>query len=244
MNREHRGRQFWLKVFNHLKTREVADILIAVTDDLKGIGEALATVFPAIALQTCIAHLTRSNLDLASREGRKLLATASESIHTVPSAGATAVELDPFKPGPWNCKFPIAVTTWRRSSDRIASLFAFTPPTRQVIYTTSAIGNINVRLRKTIKIRDHFPSDDAAVRLIWLALHNIAANLARAARAWREAMAQFAAPTATDSSVPPCSMGPTCSLRRSFATSDARHCRQVYAVFFADKSLDNLCVID
>lgn len=97
MNREHRGRQFWLKVFNHLKTREVADILIAVTDDLKGIGEALATVFPAIALQTCIAHLTRSNLDLASREGRKLLATASEPIHTVPSAGATAVELDPLQ---------------------------------------------------------------------------------------------------------------------------------------------------
>lgn len=186
------GAKFWLKVFNDLKTRGVADILIAVTDGLKGIPEALAAVFPATTLQTCIVHLIRNSLDFASWKERKLLAAALKPIYTAPSAEAAAAELDAFEAGPWGRKFPTVVAAWRRAWDRVIPFFAFAPSIRRVIYTTNAIESINARLRKIIKTRGHFPSDDAAAKLIWLALRNITADWGRAAKEWREAMNQFA----------------------------------------------------
>ena len=186
------GAKFWLKVFNDLKTRGVADILIAVTDGLKGIPEALAAVFPATTLQTCIVHLIRNSLDFASWKERKLLAAALKPIYTAPSAEAAAAELDAFEAGSWGRKFPTVVAAWRRAWDRVIPFFAFAPSIRRVIYTTNAIESINARLRKIIKTRGHFPSDDAAAKLIWLALRNITADWGRAAKEWREAMNQFA----------------------------------------------------
>jgi transposase-like protein len=186
------GAKFWLKVFNDLKTRGVADILIAVTDGLKGIPEALAAVFPATTLQTCIVHLIRNSLDFASWKERKLLAAALKPIYTAPSAEAAATELDAFEARSWGRKFPTVVLAWRRAWDRVIPFFAFPPSIRRVIYTTNAIESINARLRKIIKTRGHFPSDDAAAKLIWLALRNITADWGRAAKEWREAMNQFA----------------------------------------------------
>ncbi len=186
------GAKFWLKVFNDLKTRGVGDILIAVTDGLKGIGEALAAVFPATTLQTCIVHLIRNSLDFASWKERKLLAAALRPIYTAASAEAAAAELDAFERGPWGQKFPTVVAAWRRAWDRVIPFFAFPPEVRRVIYTTNAIESIQARLRKIIKTRGHFPSDDAATKLIWLALRNITADWGRAAKEWREAMNQFA----------------------------------------------------
>ncbi len=186
------GAKFWLKVFNDLKTRGVADILIAITDGLKGLPEALAAVFPATTLQTCIVHLIRNSLDFASWKERKLLAAALKPIYTAPSAEAAAAELDAFEAGPWGRKFPTVVAAWRRAWDRVIPFFAFAPSIRRVIYTTNAIESINARLRKIIKTRGHFPSDDAAAKLIWLALRNITADWGRAAKEWREAMNQFA----------------------------------------------------
>ncbi len=186
------GAKFWLKVFNDLKTRGVADILIAVTDGLKGIPEALAAVFPATTLQTCIVHLIRNSLDFASWKERKLLAAALKPTYTAPSAEAAAAELDAFEAGSWGRKFPTVVLAWRRAWDRVIPFFAFPPSIRRVIYTTNAIESINARLRKIIKTRGHFPSDDAAAKLIWLALRNITADWGRAAKEWREAMNQFA----------------------------------------------------
>ena len=186
------GAKFWLKVFNDLKTRGVADILIAVTDGLKGIGEALAAVFPASTLQTCIVHLIRNSLDFASWKERKLLAAALRPIYSAPSAEAAAAELEGFERGPWGQKFPTVVAAWRRAWDRVIPFFAFPPAVRRVLYTTNAIESIHARLRKIIKTRGHFPSDDAATKLIWLALRNITADWGRAAKEWREAMNQFA----------------------------------------------------
>ena len=186
------GAKFWLKVFNDLTTRGVADILIAVTDGLKGLPEALATVFPATTLQRCVVHLIRNSLDFASWKERKLLAAALKPIYTAPSAEAAAAELDAFEAGPWGRKFPTVVAAWRRACDRVIPFFAFAPSIRRVIYTTNAIESINARLRKIIKTRGHFPSDDAAAKLIWLALRNITADWERAAKEWREAMNQFA----------------------------------------------------
>lgn len=186
------GAKFWMKVFNDLKTRGVADILIAVTDGLKGIPEALAAVFPATTLQTCIVHLIRNSLDFASWKDRKALALALKPVYTATSAEAAQAELNAFEAGPWGQKFPTVTATWRRAWDRVIPFFAFSPAVRRVIYTTNAIESIHSRLRKIIKTRGHFPSDDAATKLIWLALRNITADWGRAAKEWKEAMNQFA----------------------------------------------------
>ncbi len=186
------GAKFWMKVFNDLKTRGVADILIAVTDGLKGMGEALEAVFPATTLQTCIVHLIRNSLDYASWKERKALAAAIKPIYTAPTAEAAQAELDSFAAGPWGTKFPTVVAAWRRVWDKVIPFFAFPAPIRRVIYTTNAIESVNARLRKIIKTRGHFPSDEAATKLIWLALRNITADWGRATRDWKEAMNQFA----------------------------------------------------
>jgi transposase-like protein len=186
------GAKFWMKVFNDLKTRGVADILIAVTDGLKGMPEALGAVFPATTLQTCIVHLIRNSLDYASWKDRKALAAAIRPIYTAPNAEAALAELDAFEQGPWGKKFPTVVAAWRRAWSHVIPFFAFPAQIRRVIYTTNAIESINARLRKIIKTRGHFPSDDAASKLIWLALRNITADWGRAAKDWKEAMNQFA----------------------------------------------------
>jgi len=160
------GAKFWMKVFNDLKTRGVGDILIAVTDGLKGMAEALGAVFPATTLQTCIVHLIRNSLDYASWKDRKGLAAAIKPIYTAPSAEAAEAELAIFERGSWGLKFPTVTAAWRRAWDKVIPFFAFPPAVRKVVYTTNAIESINARLRKIIKTRGHFPSDDAANKLI------------------------------------------------------------------------------
>jgi putative transposase len=186
------GAKFWMKVFNDLKTRGIGDILIAVTDGLKGMPEALAAVFPATTLQTCIVHLIRNSLDYASWKDRKTLAAAIRPIYTAATAEAAEAELDAFEQGPWGQKFPTVAAAWRRAWSHVIPFFAFPPQIRRVIYTTNAIESINSQLRKIIKSRGHFPSDDAASKLLWLALRNITADWGRPAHHWKEAMNQFA----------------------------------------------------
>jgi len=186
------GAKFWMKVFNDLKTRGVADILIAVTDGLKGIGEALSAVFPATTLQTCIVHLIRNSLDYASWKDRKLLAAALRPVYTAASAEAAEQALNDFERGTWGQRYPTVTAAWRRAWDRVIPFFAFPPEVRRVVYTTNAIESVHSRLRKIIKTRGHFPSDDAASKLIWLALRNITADWSRAAKEWKLAMNQFA----------------------------------------------------
>jgi len=186
------GAKFWMKVFNDLKTRGCNDILIAVTDGLKGMEEALGAVYPATTLQTCIVHLIRNSLDYASWKDRKALAAAIRPIYTAPSAEAAEIELEAFAQGPWGQRFPTVVASWRRAWSNVIPFFAFPPEVRRVIYTTNAIESVNARLRKIIKTRGHFPSDDAATKLIWLALRNITADWGRAASHWKDAMNQFA----------------------------------------------------
>jgi transposase-like protein len=186
------GAKFWLKVFNDLKTRGTQDILIGVADGLKGLPEALAAVFPATTLQTCIVHLIRNSLDYASWKDRKALASALKPIYAAPSAEAAETALTTFEAGPWGQRFPTVAAAWRRAWDRVIPFFAFPPEVRRIIYTTNAIESVHARLRKIIKTRGHFPSDDAASKLIWLALRNITSEWRRATREWKAAMNQFA----------------------------------------------------
>jgi transposase-like protein len=168
-----------MKVFNDPKTRGVSNILIAVTDGLKGMPEALAVVFPATTLQTCLVHLIHNSLDYTntSWEDCKALAAAIiRPIYTAASTESAQAELEAFADGPWGQKFPTVSAAWRNTWDRVIPFFAFPPAVRRVIYTTNAIENINSQLRKIIKTQGHFPSDDAAAKLIWLALRNITAK--------------------------------------------------------------------
>jgi putative transposase len=186
------GAKFWMKVFNDLKTRGVEDILIAVTDGLKGMPEALEVTFPATTLQTCIVHLIRNSLDYASYRDRKALAAAVRPIYTAASAEAAEAALQGFESGEWGRRYPTAVGAWRRAWDRVIPFFAFPPDVRRIIYTTNAIESVNAQVRKIIKTRGHFPSDEAATKLIWLALRNITAEWSRPAYNWKSAMNQFA----------------------------------------------------
>jgi putative transposase len=186
------GAKFWMKVFNDLKTRGVNDVLIAVTDGLTGMPAALAAVYPRTTLQTCIVHLIRNSLDYASWKDRKLLAAALRPIYAAASAEAALAALDAFEDGEWGRKFPTVAAAWRRAWDQVIPFFTFPPEIRRVIYTTNAMESVNARVRKIIKTRGHFPTDDAANKLIWLALRNITAGWSNAAHNWKEAMNQFA----------------------------------------------------
>lgn len=186
------GAKFWMKVFTDLKTRGCQDILIAVTDGLKGMSEALAAVYPATTLQTCIVHLLRHSLDFANWKERKPLAAALRPIYTAASAEAAGAALETFAGGPWGTRFPTVVASWRRAWTHVIPFFAFPPDVRRVIYTTNALESVHARLRKILKTRGHFPNDEAATKLIWLALRNITASWGKAANYWHLAMNQFA----------------------------------------------------
>lgn len=184
------GAKFWMKVFNELQTRAVQDILVAVTDGLNGMPQVLGAAFPAKTLQTCIVHLIRNSLDFDSWKDRKALAAAIKAIYTAVSAEAAESALHTFEC--WTLGPVVPHRRARRAWDKVIPFFAFTHEMRRVIYKTNAIESVNARLRKIIKTREHCPSDDAAAKLIWLALRNITEDWGRAANNWISVMSQLA----------------------------------------------------
>jgi putative transposase len=186
------GAKCWLKVFTDLKTRGCHDILIAITDGLKGMREALAAVYPATTLQTCLVHLVRHSLEFATWKVRKDLAAALRTIYTAPDADLAATALEAFADGPWGARYPAIVASWRRAWAHVIPFFAFPAEVRKVLYTTNALESVHARLRKILKTRGHFPTDEAATKLIWLALRNITATWGKEANYWRSARNQFA----------------------------------------------------
>jgi transposase-like protein len=186
------GAKFWLKVFNDLKTRGCHDILIAVVDGLKGLADAINTVFPKTMVQTCIVHLIRNSLDYAGWKDRKLVAQALRPIYTAVSEAAAKDELQAFAKGAWGLKYPSIVQSWTRAWEHVTPFFVFPPDIRRVIYTTNAIESLNMQLRKIIKTRGHFPNDESAIKLLWLALRNVLNKSVRRTFDWKVAMNQFA----------------------------------------------------
>jgi transposase-like protein len=186
------GAKFWMKVVSDLRNRGVEDILIAVVDGLKGFPEAIGAVFPKTTIQTCIVHLIRNSLAYASWKDRKLVAAALRPVYTAASETAALAALEAFAGGPWGAKYPTIVQSWRRAWAQVVPFYAFPPEVRRIVYTTNAIESLHMRLRKIIKTRGHFPSDEAATKLLWLALRNVMKNWSRSAREWISAMNQFA----------------------------------------------------
>jgi len=186
------GAKFWLKVFNELKNRGLDDILIAVVDGLRGFPDAIEAVYPQAQIQTCIVHLIRNSLNLASWKDRKGLAVALKPVYQTATADAAAAALDEFARGPWGQKFPTVSAMWQRQWEQVIPFFAYAPQVRKIIYTTNAIESMHMQLRKIVKNRGHFPSDEAAAKLLFLALRNIENKWKMPPITWKQAANQFA----------------------------------------------------
>lgn len=186
------GAKFWMRVMSELKNRGVNDILIAVVDGLKGFPEAITAVFPDTQVQTCIVHLLRNSMDYAGWKDRKPIATALKEVYRAVDAEAAALALSEFEDGPWGRKYPAITAAWRRHWAEVIPFFAYPPEVRRMVYTTNAIESLNSTIRRSVRARGHFPSDEAAMKLIWLQLREVTKNWKMPAREWHAAKAQFA----------------------------------------------------
>lgn len=186
------GAKFWMRVMSELKTRGTSDILIAVVDGLKGFPEAITAIFPKTVVQTCIVHLIRYAMQFASWKERKAIAKALKPIYTATSADAAEQALSDFEQGDWGQKYPPIAQSWRRKWEEVIPFFAFSPAVRKIIYTTNAIESLHSQVRKTIRNKGHFPSDEAAIKLIYLSLKQIQAKWKHPPREWHAAKSQLA----------------------------------------------------
>ena len=186
------GAKFWLRVMKELKSRGVADVLIAVVDGLKGFPEAISAVFPQTIVQTCIVHLIRHSLAFFSWKDRKLVMPALRAIYRAKDAEAGNNALDEFDAGAWGQRYPAIAQSWRRNWQHVVPFFAFPESVRRIIYTTNAIEALNSKLRRAVRTRGHFPNDDAALKLLYLVLNHAAEDWKRPPREWFEAKTQFA----------------------------------------------------
>jgi transposase-like protein len=184
------GAKFWLKVMNELKVRGVNDILIAVVDGLKGFPEAITTVFPQTLVQTCIVHLIRNSLAFVTWKDRKTIMPSIKAIYQAENAESALVRLGEFE-AEWGKRYPAIGAAWRRAWEHVIPFFAFAPSIRKMIYTTNAVEAVNRSLRKIIKTRGSFPTDEAAFKLLYLAIKNAGAHWRRPIE-WTAAMGQFA----------------------------------------------------
>jgi putative transposase len=189
---QNEGAKFWLRVMNELKNRGVEDILLAVVDGLKGFPDAIRAVFPEAVVQSCIVHLLRNSLDFVSWKDRKPVAAALKDIYRAIDDKAALVALEAFEEGPWGRKYPAIGQGWRRAWEEVIPFYAFPGEVRRILYTTNAIEALNSKLRRAVRARGHFPTDEAALKLLYLVLNQTEKEWTMAAREWCLAKAQFA----------------------------------------------------
>lgn len=173
------GAKFWAAVLAELRNRGVQDVLIVCCDGLSGFPEAIEATWPAAIVQTCTVHLIRAAMRFVSYADRKKVAAALRPIYTAPNVEAAETALLDFATSDLGRKYPAAVSTWESAWERFIPFLEFGPELRKIIYTTNAIESLNYQLRKIIKNRGHFPSDDAVVKLLWLAIRDIEDKRAR-----------------------------------------------------------------
>jgi putative transposase len=186
------GAKFWLRVMNELRNRGVADVLIAVVDGLKGFPEAISAVFPEAQIQTCIVHLIRRSLAFASWKDRREVAAALKPVYHAATAEIARDCLEAFAEGEWGTRYPAIAPAWRRQWEQVIPFFAYPLEVRRIIYTTNAIESLNSCLRKAVRLRGHFPNDEAASKLLFLVLREVSREWKMPAREWNAARTQFA----------------------------------------------------
>jgi putative transposase len=184
------GAKFWLQVVTELKNRGVSDIFIACVDGLKGFPEAIEAVFPKTAVQLCIVHMVRHSLNYVSWKLRKAVAADLRSIYTAATVEEAEQHLTAFE-AKWGEDYPSIGQSWRRNWARITPFFDYPPEIRKVIYTTNAIESLNMSLRKITKNRGSFPTDEALLKLFYLAIQNISRKWTMPIRDWKAALNRF-----------------------------------------------------
>jgi len=172
------GAKFWLAVLTELKQRGVSDVLVCCVDGLKGFPEAIEAVFPQTWVQTCVVHLIRHSLRFVPDKQRKQVAAALKPIYTALDAEQAAEELERFEAA-WGERYPMIGRSWREAWQYVIPFLAFPADVRRVLYTTNTIEALHRQIRKTIKTRGHFPTEEAARKLIYLAIVN-------AQKSWRQ----------------------------------------------------------
>jgi putative transposase len=188
---EAEGAKFWLRVLTELRNRGLEDVLIACVDGLKGFPEAIESVFPKTEVQLCIVHMVRNSLRYVSWKDRKKLASDLRQVYQATTVELAEQALTEFEQL-WGTKYPTIGKSWREHWQRIIPFFAYPEDIRRAIYTTNAIESLNMSLRKVTKNRGSFPNDEAAIKLLYLALKNIMKKWTMPIRDWGKALNQFA----------------------------------------------------
>ena len=184
---DNEGAKFWLAVLNDLHRRGTRDVLIACVDGLQGFPDAIEAVFPAAWVQTCIVHQVRSSLRYVNYKDRRVLARELRPVYTAPNADAALIELERFDEQ-WGARYPMIAQAWRRDWEHIIPFLALPEALRRVVYTTNTIEAMHRQIRKAIKTRGHFPDEQAATKLIYLAIER-AETKWRSVRSWTSALA-------------------------------------------------------
>ena len=166
---EAEGAKFWLAVLNDLRRRGVDDVLICCVDGLKGFPEAIEATFPQAWVQTCIVHLIRASLRYVNYRDRKKVASALRPIYTAANTDDALTELERFQ-AQWGAAYPPTVAAWRASWEHVTPFLALPAELRRAVYTTNTIEGLHRQIRKAIKTRGHFPDEQAATKLIYLAI--------------------------------------------------------------------------
>ena len=183
------GAKFWLGVLTELKNRGVRDVLIACVDGLKGFPQAIESVFPEARIQLCIVHLVRASLNYVNWKERKRVAADLKAIYRASTAIQAELELTEFM-ARWGSKYQAIGKLWKENWERVIPFFEFAPDVRRVIYTTNAVESLHMSLRKVIKTRGSFPSEEAAMKLLYLALRNASAKW-DTIQHWKQALNHF-----------------------------------------------------
>jgi len=184
------GAKFWLKVISELKNRGVQDILIACCDGLKGFPQAIEAVFPKTVVQTCIVHMIRNSVRFVGWVQRKAVCAELRRVYAAPTEQAGLAELDAFE-AKYAQRYPAIAASWRSNWERVRPFFDFPDDLRRLIYTTNAIESLNFQLRKVTKAKGHFPNDEAATKLLYLALRNAEKKWRMVPRFWNSALNQL-----------------------------------------------------
>ena len=188
---ESEGAKYWLSVMTELKNRGLNDIFILCADGLKGLPEAVETTFPETIFQTCVVHMVRHSLNYVPYTDKKAVAMDLKKIYSANTVELAAEYLDDFELT-WGDKYPAIVKSWRANWSRIIPFFDYPKEIRKVIYTTNIIESLNRTLRKAVKNRGHFPTEDAVMKVLYLAIKGVSKKWTMPIRDWKSALNQFA----------------------------------------------------
>ena len=187
---ETEGSKFWLSVFNELKSRGVQDCFIACVDGLKGLPEAIETVFPHTRVQLCIVHKLRNSFKYVPWKDRKEVAKDLRAVYGATTLTEAEEALERFSEK-WDAKYPAISPSWRAEWERLTVFFDYSPEIRKVIYTTNAIESLNYTLRRMLKTRGSFPNDDSILKILYLAINRVSKKWTMPIRNWKAALNQF-----------------------------------------------------